>query len=88
MNEHLYNVGSNTDLSIKQLSSIIQKIVGHKGMVQWDSTKPDGTMRKIIDSKKLNNMGWKNEVNLTDGIKMTYNWFLQNYEFLKNVNIQ
>ena len=87
MNDHLYNVGSNTDLTIMQLSSIIQKIVGHKGIVQWDSNKPDGTIRKIMDSKKLNNMGWYHKVNLNDGIKMTYNWFIENYKKLKNVKI-
>ena len=87
MNEHLYNVGSNTDLTIRQLSSIIRNVVGHSGKVQWDSTKPDGTMRKIMDSKKLNDMGWTHKIHLNDGIKMTYKWFIENIKNLKNVKI-
>ena len=85
MENHLYNVGSNSDLSIKELSKLIQKEVGHSGKIIWDSTKPDGTMRKIMDSKKLNNMGWFHNINLSDGIKMTYSWFLENQKSLKNV---
>ena len=87
MNEHLYNVGSNTDLTIRKLSSIIRNVVGHIGKVQWDSTKPDGTMRKIMDSKKLNDMGWTHKIHLKDGIKMTYKWFIENIKNLKNVKI-
>ena len=87
MNEHLYNVGSNSDLTIRQLSSIIRNEVGHSGKVQWDSTKPDGTMRKIMDDKKLNDMGWNHKINLNDGIKMTYKWFTENIKNLKNVKI-
>jgi len=85
MENHLYNVGSNSDLSIKELSKLIQEEVGHSGKIIWDSTKPDGTMRKIMDSKKLNNMGWFHNINLSDGIKMTYSWFLENQKSLKNV---
>ena len=74
--EHLYNVGTGTDVTIKELAESIQKVVGHKGKIIWDSTKPDGTPRKLMDSSKMNALGWKAEIPLDEGIKSTYGWFL------------
>jgi GDP-L-fucose synthase len=85
--EHLYNVGTGVDLSIQQLAQIIQFIVGHKGEVIWDSTKPDGTPRKLMDVSKMNGLGWKHQIELEDGIKLTYDWFLGNYQNFKEVKI-
>ncbi len=85
--EHLYNVGTGTDVTIKQLAEIIQKTVGHKGEIVWDSSKPDGTPRKLMDSAKLNALGWKASIELSEGIEATYDWFLQNQENFKEVKL-
>jgi len=74
--EYLYNVGTGTDVTIKELAETIQNIVGHKGTIRWDSTKPDGTPRKLMDSSKLLKLGWKPEIDLEKGIKNTHDWFI------------
>jgi GDP-L-fucose synthase len=85
--ENLYNVGTGVDLTIKDLALLIQKIIGHTGEIIWDSDKPDGTPRKLMDISKLNNLGWKYEIELTDGIKQTYHWFLENVDKVKEVKM-
>lgn len=85
--EYLYNVGTGTDLTIKELAETIQKIVGHEGTVEWDATKPDGTPRKLMDISKMHDLGWKHQVELEEGIQRTYDWFLQNQENFKEVKI-
>jgi len=79
LDEHLLNVGSGSDLSIKELAILIQGIVGHKGEIKWDMSKPDGTPKKLMDISKFTSTGWKPEVSLEEGIKSTYTWFLKNY---------
>lgn len=74
--EHLYNVGSGQELTIKDLALIIQKEVGHQGQILWDASKPDGTPRKLMDSSKLNVLGWQPQIDLTTGVKQTYSWYL------------
>ena len=76
--EHLYNVGTGNDLTIKELANWIQSIVGHKGDILWDSSKPNGTPRKLMDSSKLEKQGWSAKIELKLGIESTYNWFLKN----------
>jgi len=76
LEESLYNVGSGEEISIKELALLIQKIVGHKGEIIWDSTKPNGTPRKKLDSSRLNKLGWTTEIKLIDGIRSTYEFFL------------
>ena len=85
LEEHLYNVGSGNDLTIKALADIIQKVVGHKGEVIWDDTKPDGTPKKLMDSSKLNAKGWSSTINLEKGIRTTYEWFLDHNESFKEI---
>lgn len=85
--EYLYNVGSGVDLSIKMLAESIQKITGHQGEIEWDKTKPDGTPRKVMDISKLNSIGWHYEIDLEQGIKETYQWFLDNIESFKQVRL-
>lgn len=80
---YLYNVGTGEDLTIKELATTIQKIVGHTGNIIWDESKPDGTPRKLMDVSKMHHIGWKHQVNLEEGIQKTYNWFLENIENLK-----
>ena len=76
--DYLYNVGTVEDLTINELALLIQKIVGHKGEIVWDKTKPDGTPRKLMYVSKMYSLGWKHQVNLELGIQKTYDWFLEN----------
>jgi GDP-L-fucose synthase len=76
--EHLYNVGSGTDLTIKDLALLIQKEVGHEGEIIWDASKPDGTPRKLMDVSKMNANGWKAQIGLPEGIGTTIDWFVSN----------
>jgi len=85
--EHLYNIGTGIDITIKELAETIQKVVGHKGTIVWDSSKPDGTPRKLLDVSKMNGLGWKAEINLQNGIESTYAWFIKNRENVKEINI-
>lgn len=85
--EHLYNVGTGEDLTIKELAETIQKVVGHQGEIIWDSSKPDGTPRKLMDISKMHNLGWKHQVALEEGIEKTYKWFLENIENVKQVKL-
>ncbi|WP_373034653.1 GDP-L-fucose synthase family protein [Sulfurimonas sp.] len=78
-NNH-YNLGSGTDYSIKELAEAISKVVGYEGKIEWDSEKPDGTMKKLLDSSKFLALGWKPKVKFIDGLKSTYQWYKENYE--------
>ena len=75
---HLYNLGTGTDVTIKTLAKIIQKIIGHKGNIIWDSSKPDGTPRKLMNVSKMLAFGWSYKTELEEGVKKTYDWFLNN----------
>jgi GDP-L-fucose synthase len=72
----LVNIGTGEDISIKDLALLIKKIIGYKGEIMFDSTKPDGTPRKLLDVSKLHSKGWKHKIELEDGIKLAYNDFL------------
>ncbi|MBF4517637.1 GDP-L-fucose synthase [Flavobacterium sp. ANB] len=85
--DYLYNVGTGVDLTIKELAETIQKITGHQGEIIWDSTKPDGTPRKLMDVSKMHELGWKHKVNLELGIQKTYDWFLENDGKYKEVKL-
>lgn len=87
LEEHLYNVGTGEDLSVKSLAELIQKITGHKCKIHWDKDKPDGTPRKLLDVSKLNQEGWKHRVELEEGIQKTYKWYLNNIDKIKQVKM-
>jgi GDP-L-fucose synthase len=87
LTEYLYNVGTGADLTIKQLAETIQKTVGHHGEIIWDTSKPDGTPRKLLDVSKMHSLGWKHEVDLELGIQKTYDWFLENIKDYKEVKM-
>ena len=80
-------MGTGTDLTIKELAETIQKIVGHQGKIVWDDTKPDGTPRKLLDVSKMNKLGWKANIELSEGIEKTYKWFLENIDQFKEVKL-
>lgn len=72
----LINIGTGQDITIKQLAQQIQKTVGFSGKITFDTTKPDGTPRKLLDITKIHKLGWQAGVSLTQGIKKTYQWYL------------
>ncbi len=72
------NVGTGEDVSIKELAELIQKLVGFKGSITWDLSKPDGTPRKLLDVSRLHSLGWKYKVGLEEGIKQTIGWYQAN----------
>ena len=76
-NDHI-NVGSRNEVNILNLAKIIAKVVGFKGKFIFDRSKPDGTPRKFINSKKINLLGWKSKTSLLKGIEITYRWYLKN----------
>lgn len=85
--DYLYNVGTEKDLTIKELSILVQNIIGHKGEIIWDTDKPNGAPRKLLDVSKMHNLGWRHTIELDKGIELTYNWFLENTVNFKEVKL-
>jgi len=79
--EQLVNVGSGTEISIKDLAILVKKVVGFEGELRFDSTKPDGTPRKLMDVNKLKQLGWSYKINLEDGVRMVYDDVVKNNLF-------
>ena len=73
------NVGVAEDIPIKELAELIQSTVGFNGEIEWDSSKPDGTPRKLLDVSRITALGWKPQISLEDGIRSTYEWFKSNH---------
>ncbi len=76
----IINIGTSIDISIKELAEKIKKIVGYEGTIKWDTEKPDGTPRKLLDVSKLHKLGWKHSISLDDGIVSTYEWYKEKNE--------
>jgi GDP-L-fucose synthase len=72
------NIGTGKDLTISELAEIVSRVVGYKGKIKYDASKPDGTPRKLLDVTRLNSFGWKYKTELEEGIKKSYKWFLEN----------
>lgn len=72
-----FNVGYGVDLTIRELAETVARAVGFKGDVNWDSSRPDGTPRKLLDSSKISALGWRPRISLEDGIASTYQWYLE-----------
>ena len=79
MSSHI-NVGTGKDCTIRELANTIARAVGYRGDILWDTSKPDGTPRKLLDVDLLKRLGWQYSVELDEGIERTYQWFLQNQE--------
>ncbi|RKG31602.1 GDP-L-fucose synthase [Acinetobacter tianfuensis] len=79
------NIGTNEEVSILQLAHVIKDVVGYKGQLIFDSTQPDGTPRKLLNSQKLNKLGWNFKIGLKQGLKITYDWFIENENQLRQV---
>ena len=72
------NVGTGKELTIKELTELVAKVIGYTGEIKWDPSKPDGTPRKLLDVSKLEKLGWKYHTELEDGIRLAYEDFLNN----------
>jgi len=83
LEDDLYNVGFGSDVSIKDLAELVQKVVGHQGDIIWDLEKPDGTPKKLMDSSRFRALGWEPAIDLSEGVKSTYIWFINNYNNLR-----
>ena len=77
MQSHI-NVGVGSDISIKELSELVAQTVGYSGAITFDNIRPDGTPKKLLDSHKINELGWRHKIPLREGISQTYSWFLEN----------
>jgi GDP-L-fucose synthase len=69
------NLGSGIDLEISELAKIMASVVGFDGIVEFDSTKPDGVPKKLLDVTRLESLGWKSKIDLLQGLELTYHWF-------------
>lgn len=78
--DEIINIGSGEDYTIKEISNVIKDVVGYNGKIIWDTTKPNGTPKRILDVGKLFNMGWRPKINLKNGLKETYEWYIKIYE--------
>jgi GDP-L-fucose synthase len=77
----IINVGTGEDVSIKELAGLIQEIVGYEGTIEWDTSKPDGTPRKLLDVSRIHKLGWKHARDLRSGVAHTYSWCTENKIF-------
>ena len=75
MLSHL-NVGTGADCSIRELAELLAEIVGYTGHLRFDTSKPDGTPRKLLNVSRINALGWTAQIDLADGVRQTYEWFL------------
>ena len=77
------NLGTGTDITIAELAAMIAEITGFEGEIVYDPSKPDGTPRKLLDVSRINKLGWNAQVSLREGLQVTYQWFLDNEEYLR-----
>jgi GDP-L-fucose synthase len=75
--DEIINVGTGEDVTIKELATIVADKVNYSGKIEWDTSKPNGTPRKVLYVDKLNRLGFKPSINLIDGIASTYKWYLE-----------
>ena len=81
--EDIVNVGAGKDIPIAELATLVAEVVGYKGEIRWDRTKPDGTPRKLLDCRRMTALGWTPRVLLQEGIGSTYRWYVQQNRFQK-----
>lgn len=75
---HIYNIGSSSDISIRDLAYLVKSITKYEGIIAWDPNKPDGVFRKLVDSSRIYKLGWKPKIQLQEGIESTYDWYQKN----------
>jgi GDP-L-fucose synthase len=86
-NTHI-NIGTGKDISIKDLAYLIKDIIGYKGEFYFNTSKPDGTMRKVTDVSKLHSLGWRHKMELEDGIKKVYEWYVGRWSQYENLRVR
>ena len=74
----IINIGVGEDITIADLAALVKQVVGYEGEIVYDSTKPDGTPRKLLDVSRLHSLGWKAKTGLAEGIRLSYEWYLKN----------
>jgi GDP-L-fucose synthase len=74
--EDIVNIGVGEDMPISELASLVRDVVGYQGKIVYDTAKPDGTPRKLVDVSRINGLGWQARISLAEGVVSTYNWFL------------
>ncbi len=72
------NIGSGSDMKIKDIATLVKDVVGYTGDIRYDTSKPDGMQRKLMDSSRIKQLGWTQKHTLADGIRQTYEWYLSN----------
>ena len=80
-NSKIVNIGTGKDLSIRELAEIIKKTIGYEGKINWDTSKPDGTPRKLLNVDFIHKLGWKHKTSLEEGIQKTYEWYKNNLKY-------
>jgi len=78
ISDSLINIGSSSEVTISNLANIIKNAVGYDGEIVFDKSKPDGNPQKLLDSRKINKLGWQPKISLSQGIETTYEWFKEN----------
>lgn len=84
--EDFVNIGVGTDISIKDFAEMIADVVGFEGRFTYNTSKPDGTPRKLVDVARLNSLGWTSRIGLRKGVERTYAWFLENEDSLRTIS--
>lgn len=88
LNDSMYNIGTGSDITIKELAELIKDITGSEADIEWDASKPDGTPRKLMDVSKMTEEGWTYDIELEDGIRQTYEWYLEHEDELKEMKVK
>ena len=78
IDEGIYNIGSGSEISIGDLVTVLAKVINYDGKIEFDTKYPDGNPRKAIDSSKINNLGWKPDIDIKNGLNITYDWYINN----------
>ena len=76
--EEFVNVGSDVEIKIKDLANLIKELVGYEGFLDWDTSRPNGTPKRVMDNSKLFNMGWSPKVGFEQGLRQTIEWYVDN----------
>ena len=84
--QKIINVGSGIEVSIKELAETIADVVGYKGLIMWDTEKPNGTMRKVMDVSRMKATGWEPKISLREGIQSTYDWFIESQGAIRGMD--
>ena len=79
------NIGTCKDISIRDLAHLISKIVGYEGTIKFDLSKPDGTLKRVLDSTRLSKLGWNHKIKLQEGLQSTYEWYKENITKVRSV---